>query len=506
MAMYDYVIVGAGSAGCVLAYRLSENPDVSVLVLESGGEDLAPDIHRPMGWPLMLGTEVDWSYATVPQTHAALRRVVWPRGRVLGGSSSLNALVYMRGTRYDFDSWALQGNPGWDYDSVLPSFKALEHYPDGDPEYRGMGGQLKVSLPTDVNPLSEATIEAAVEVGHPRNDDFNAAAVDGVGWNQLTAWEGSRQSAAVAFLRPAMQRPNVTVETGAHVQRLVLERTGRVSAVEYVKDGEARRAEVGSEAIVSCGALESPKLLMLSGIGSPDELRGWGIGVEVGLPGVGRNLHDHPGVGITFESRKPIPPGNNQNSEVGLFCKADPSVIYPQIQFGILHVPFVAQGFAAPEQSFSFYPSWSKPKSRGWVKLQSASAFDAPLVNPNYLQEDADVRGLMAAIEISRELAHADAMREWTGKEVVPGPDGRDEAALRAYVAQAVDTWFHPVGTCRMGADADAVVDPQLRVYGTENLRVVDASIMPEVTSANTNAPTMMIGWKAADMIIEAGG
>lgn len=504
MPEFDYVIVGAGSAGCVLANRLSADPAARVLVLESGGADDEPNIHSPMGWGLLLGTEVDWSYSTVPQSDAAFRRVTWPRGRVLGGSSALNAMVFMRGSRHDYDSWSLQGNIGWDYQSVLQAFRDLEHYPAGDPDYRGTGGPLKVSLPERPNPLSEAFIDAAIELGHPRNEDFNAATLDGVGWNQLTVWEGRRQSAAVAFLAPVISRSNLTVETRAHVQRLVIEPSGRVSAVEYVRDGREQRVEVTREAIVSAGSLESPKILMLSGVGPAEELRGWGLPIHVNLPGVGRNLHDHPGVSVTYESKQPIPPGNNQLAEVALFAKVDPAAIQPQVQYGFVHAPFVAQGFSAPEQAFSFYPSWAKPKSRGWVRLQSASPMDPPLCNPNYLQEPADLRGLLEAIELSRDLAHSGTLREWAGKEAVPGPTATDKKTLTEYIRRAVDTWFHPVGTCRMGVDSGAVVDPQLRVHGTENLRVVDASVMPEVTTANTNAPTLMIAWRAAQLIKEA--
>jgi choline dehydrogenase len=498
---YDYVIVGAGSAGCVLAHRLTDDPAVSVLVLEAGGEDIAPEIHDPQGWPLLLGTEVDWDYATVPQTHAAFRRVPWPRGKVVGGSSCLNAMVYMRGTRSDYDTWGLLGNGGWDYDSLLPMFRAIEDYPDGDPEYRGVGGPLRMRIPSEVNPLSEAVVEGAQQQGIPYNADFNGETVHGVGWNQLTVYEGKRQSAAVAYLKPALQRDNLTLLTKAHTTRLIVNAAGRVTAVEYVKDGSVERADVGVEAIVSCGAIESPKLLMLSGIGPADELRSWGIEPRIALPGVGQNLHDHPGVGVTFESLKPIPPGLNQNSEVGMYVKGDPELMYPDLQYGMLHVPFVAEGFSAPDQAFSFYPCLLKPRSRGWVRLQSASPFDKPACNPNYLQEEVDMRSMVRSIEVSRELARSDALKEWTGPEVVPGPDMTDDAELRRYVAQAVGTWFHPVGTCKMGVDDMAVVDSKLRVYGAENLRVIDASIMPEITSGNTNAPTLAIAWKGADML-----
>jgi choline dehydrogenase len=504
---YDYVVVGGGSAGCVLAARLSEQPDARVLLLEAGPADRRPEIDAPAAWVTLLGGELDWGYLTEPQADAAGRPIYWPRGRVLGGSSCLNALVYMRGLPSDYDAWAAAGCPGWEWERVLPAFRALEDFPGGDPRLRGAGGPLRIRVPRERNPLSEAAREAALALGHAWNEDLNGARLEGVGWNQLTVADGVRQSAAAAFLAPALGRANLTVRTGALARRLVLD-GARVRAVEYVADGQARRAEVAGEAIVCAGAIESPKLLMLSGVGPAAHLRELGIAVAADLPGVGANLHDHPGVGVTFATRRPIPPAANQYSELGIFCRTESSLAEPDLQYGVLHVPVVAQGFPAPTQdsAFTLYPSCLKPRSRGSLRLRSASPADAPLVDPAYLREEADRRVLLRSIEISRELAHAPGLREWTLEEILPGPQTTGEADLRGYLAQAVDTWFHPVGTCRMGTDEGAVVDPQLRVHGVEGLRVADASVMPEITSGNTNAPTLMLAWRAAELIAPAIG
>ena len=504
---YDYVIVGGGSAGCVLAGRLSEREGARVLLPRGRRPRRGSGDRRPgaLGDAARRRAGLGLPDGASDGRRGAARLLAAREG--LGGSSSLNALVYMRGLPSDYDGWAAAGAAGWDWASVLPAFRALEDFPGGDPRFRGSGGPLRVGVPAERNPLSEAAREAALELGHPWNEDFNGERLEGVGWNQLTVADGVRQSAAVAFLRPALARPNLTVRTGAHAQRLVLDGSARVTAVEYAVEGRVERAGVAAEAIVCAGAIESPKLLMLSGIGPAAHLRDHGIEAAVDLPGVGAGLHaDHPGVGVTFEARRPIPLARNQYSELGIFCRTSPQQREPDLQYGVLHVPVVAPGFTAPEQAFTLYPSCLKPRSRGSLRLRSASPADAPLLDPAYLREEEDRRVLLRSIEISRELAHAPALRAWTLREAVPGPDLTDEAELRRYLARAVDTWFHPVGTCRMGADDDAVVDPALRVRGVERLRVADASVMPEITSGNTNAPTLMIAWRAAELIAGATG
>jgi choline dehydrogenase len=501
MASFDYVIVGAGSAGCVLAYRLSEKPDTSVLVLEAGGDDRIPMVADPARWLETLGSEIDWGYETAPQPNAVNRTFAWPRGKVLGGSSSLNSMVHMRGVPDDYDRWSSLGNTGWDYRNVLSSFRAMEDYPCGDPAHRGTGGPLKVTVPHQRNPHSEATVEALVEIGYPFIDDLNGGCVNGVGWNQLTVANGRRCSAATAFLHPASKRPNLTVRTDSRVARLAFDTQGRVASVEYERGGRQEVVHVGDEVILAAGAIESPKILLLSGIGPADALRDIGIEPVVNLRGVGENLHDHPGVPVTWKSRQPIPAGPNQHSEVGLFCSLGADIRTPDVQFGILNVPVPGAG-AEPGTSFSFYPSLLKPRSRGRIALKTADGKGYPLIDPAYLADGADLDGLVGAVRLSRQLAASKGLRDWTGSELTPGPHITSDNALREYVRRSVNTWFHPVGTCKMGTDTDAVVDPQLRVRGVDNLRVADASAMPEITSGNTNAPTLMIAWRAADLIL----
>lgn len=499
---FDYVVIGAGAAGCALAYQLSGDPDVSVLVLEAGGEDVNPDIRVPQRWLNLLGSDADWKYWTVPQRHCADRRVYWPRGRVLGGSTAINAMVFMRGHPNDYDNWAAQGCPGWNWESVKGAFKELEHFPQGSREHRGVDGPVKISFPEMGNPFSESVRTAMLDLGLPQNDDFNDGDMDGVGWNQLIVWDGQRRSAAEALLRPAVARGNVEVWTNAHVRRLIIDPSGVASGVEYERNGQTEVVSVVREVALAAGAIDSPKLLMLSGIGPAAHLREHSIDATVDLPGVGKNLHDHPGIGITFEARRPVPTGVNQLSELGMFTRFDAAASTPQVQFGVIHVPVVEPGFEVPEHGFSFVPSWAKPLSRGEIRLRSGDPMDAADIDPNYLSDPADRDGLVQAIELSREVAHAGALKDWTLRESAPG-NLTTRADLGRYVEQASVTWYHPVGSCRMGIDDMAVVDPRLVVRGTSNVRVVDVSVMPEVPSANTMAPAMVIGWIAGRLMRE---
>jgi choline dehydrogenase len=483
-ASYDYVVVGAGSAGCALARRLSDRPEVSVCLLEAGGPDVQPAIHDPEVYFSLWGTEIDWDYRTVPQRHTANRVHLWPRGKVLGGTSSLNGMVYLRGGAADYDFWAYQGNVGWDWESVRRSFGQMEEL-------------LKPAVLAEHNELSYAFIDACVEVGHPRNERFNTGLLDGVGWNESTIYERRRQSAAAAFVTPVLGRPNLTVMTGAHALRLAVEQ-GRVSGVEYVTGGGSDRVSAAEEVVLSAGAVGSPRLLLSSGIGPAGELEELGIDVVHDLPGVGRNLVDHMLIGVVYGARAPVPPLLAAITECCAFARSDPRRVSPDIEISFAKQTLFAEGHDVPEHCYTIIPGIVRPQSRGFVRLRSDSPLDPPLINPHHLAERADVQGLIDGITLARQIGGAGAFEEWRDREVVPGPD----ADLEQYVRRVAGTWFHPVGTCRMGRGADAVVDEELRVRGLEGLRIADASIMPEIVSVNTNGAAMMIGWHGAGIIL----
>ncbi|MEU7826856.1 GMC family oxidoreductase N-terminal domain-containing protein [Catellatospora sp. NPDC049133] len=497
---FDYVIVGAGSAGCVLAARLSEQPDVSVLLLETGPEDTRPEIHVPTAWPALWGTEVDHAYRTVPQSTMGGREHNWPRGRTLGGSSSINAMVYLRGHRNDFDSWAQGGAPGWAYDDVLPYFQRMETVPDGDLRYRGFRGPMMPQRSATPNPLSQVFVDAAAQAGHPVTGDFNGAVQEGAGWHDLTICAGKRQSTAVAYLRPALRRSNLTVWTESRATSLLV-RDGRCTGVLVRHNCELVDVRANREVIVSSGAVDSPRLLLLSGIGPADELRQAGVKVVHDLPGVGRNLQDHPLTGVVFESMRQILPGNSNHAETSLLYRSSEAVGGPDAQIMFLHVPFHYVGaFDTPASSFTFGVS-VVPRSRGSVRLANADPDSSPLIDPNYLADPSDRRRLAEGVEKARTIAASAAFDPWRGAELLPGRGLRVED----YVRTATGTYFHPAGSCKMGTDDQCVVTPQLRVHGIENLRVIDASVMPTLVSVNTNAATIMIAERGAELIRAEG-
>ncbi|MFO0802593.1 MAG: GMC family oxidoreductase N-terminal domain-containing protein [Gemmataceae bacterium] len=489
---YDYIIVGAGSAGCVLANRLSADPAASVLMLEAGGADANPYIHAPTGWPATLGGPDDWCYATEPEPQADGVRVPTPRGKVLGGTSAINAMVYIRGNRADYDAWPA----GWKYDTVLPFFKRSEDQARGENDYHGTGGPLHVSDPAEPADLSLRFLRAAEALGHPANPDFNGTKQTGCGLYQRTIKAGLRQSAAVAFLHPALQRPNLTLRSGVLVHRVRIE-SGR--AVGIVLDSQtlvrARR-----EVILSAGTYNSPKLLMLSGIGPADHLRERGIPVACDSPGVGAELHDHPMVRVLFRTNKPCAIAADSNlADGGLFfhtgvAEKEPA---PDVQFHFAPVPWAHERFPIDGHGFTIGVNVARPRSRGSVRLRSADPADAPCIQPNLLQHSDDRLRMLRGIEMACEIGRSRAFEEYAATQFTPPLGANPEAFLR----QACETIFHPVGTCHMGT----VVDSDLRMVGVQGLRVVDASVMPAITSGNTNAPTIMIAERAAARIISGG-
>jgi len=518
--MYDYIIIGAGSAGCVLANRLSEDPKTRVLLLEAGGPDKQKEIHIPLAFSKLFKTVNDWAYYTEPEAALENRKLYWPRGKVLGGSSSINAMIYIRGHRADYDGWRDQGNPGWGYADVLPFFKKSENQQRGESEYHGAAGPLSVSDLRSMNPLSEAFIAAGEEAGYRRNPDFNGESQDGFGFFQVTQSNGKRHSAAAAFLRPAMSRPNLTVRTNAQVFGIYFE--GKRAAIVSFQHANASMQERAAREIILCaGAIGSPQLLMLSGVGPASQMRSFDIPVVCDLPGVGQNLQDHPCCGVVFECGQPVSlasaeslsnllrylcfkkgPLTSNVAEAGGFVRTRPDCRFPDLQFHFGAGYFVEHGFQTFDgHAFAFGPTLLHPQSRGEIRLRSSNPLDAPSIRANYFSDPRDMEVMLEGVKLSRALANTRAFAPYCKREMHPGPEAKDDHALRTHIRKFVETLYHPVGTCRMGHDSAAVVDSELRVHGVEGLRVADASIMPAVVGGNTNAPTIMIAEKAAEMI-----
>ena len=522
----DYVVVGAGSAGCVMAARLSEDPNAKVVLLEAGGEDKNIWIHIPLGFGKTFADKrVNWCYETEPDPGAGGRSIFWPRGKVLGGSSSINGMVYIRGQHEDFDLWRQLGNTGWSSGDVLPYFKRAEHQTRGADEWHSTGGPLAISDVPDGHPICEAFIRACNEAGYPRNDDFNGKEQDGVGYHQTTTRNGKRCSTAVGYLHPVRNRPNLQVVTGAHTQKVLFEGR-RASGVAYSQGGQDKVVRARREVILCGGAIGSPQILLLSGVGPAAELAGLGIPVVHDLPGVGKALQDHYSAAIKLKCKYPITindvmmnplkmlwsgmeylvmkkgPLTVNTAEVALFARTRPELATPDVKYSI--ATFSAdrpQDGLHKWSGFTLLVYQLRPESRGEVVLKTANPFDAPAMKPNYLATETDRRTIVEGLKLGRTLLRSPHMQAYTESEYVPGPSVQTDAQWLDYARNNGGTVFHPTSTCKMGIDPMAVVDPELKVYGIEGLRVVDASVMPTVISGNTNAGTIMIAEKASDMI-----
>jgi len=492
---YDYVIVGAGSSGCVIANRLSADPSLRVLLVEAGGPVANPLAATPGRWTALLGSELDWKYVTEPEPALGGRRIDWPRGKAYGGSSVINALAYARGHRSVFDAWALTAGPTWSYAEVLPIFKRSEHNTRGASDYHGTTGPLVVADTTDPHAGHQAFLAAAGELGFAASPawDFDGPTQEnGAGFYQKHIVDGRRQSVADAFLTPALARENLTVLPGAIATRVLFDAT-RATGLEVSRAGRLEQLTARREVILSAGAIESPKLLMLSGVGRGDALRAHGIRTLIDLPGVGANLHDHPRVGVRWESRQPLP-GSSVSAGLLTSSRSRTSSDAPDIQF------YVGRGLVDVDSFITLTVAMTRPESRGSITLRSRDPVATPLIRAGYFDNERDLDAMVEGVRIALALA---ATRPYGSLRGAPAgtPDLSTSEKIRAFIRATSDTMFHPAGTCRMGADAGAVVDGSLRVRGVEGLRVADASIMPTVVNCQCNAACVMIGEKAADLI-----
>jgi choline dehydrogenase-like flavoprotein len=522
---YDYVVVGAGAAGCAVANRLSADPDTTVLLLEAGGRDWSPLIHMPVGFTKLSGPKVNWGFHTVPQAQLNDRKMYYPQGRTLGGSTSINAMIYIRGQRQDYQAWAELGNDDWSYEKVLPFFRRAEHNERLNDEFHSSTGAMNVTEQVQHNPLSKAFVRAAQELGVTFTADFNGAQQEGVGWYDVTQRNARRESASTAYLKPARQRKNLTIQTHSLGTR-VLVQDGRAVGLEYTLKGEPTTVYADREVILSGGAVNSPRLLLLSGIGPADELRALGIDVVHDLPGVGKNLQDHMDVYLTAEttpvsyneSDRPIKallaglqyvttrtgPVTASVCEAGMFVRSSSDVQTPDIQMHALPAFVIDHGrMRVRGHGMTINTCNIRPRSIGQITLRSADPTVEPAIDPNFLADPYDWKVSMEGFRWGREMLETQSFAPFVTREHMPGKHIQSDKEIRDYIRQWAKTDYHPVGSCKMGGDDLAVVDQQLRVHGIAGLRVIDASIMPILISGNTQATSVMIGEKGAQHVLE---